>query len=121
MIPSCPPPLEHWPLDGLNLIEASAGTGKTWALCALYMRLLLECKLDVQQILVVTFTKAATAELRERIRLRIAQSLRDLKAQDHPDSDALGRLEHALESMDEAAIFTIHGFCQRALDDRPMA
>lgn len=121
VIPSCPPPLEHWPLDGLNLIEASAGTGKTWALCALYMRLLLECKLDVQQILVVTFTKAATAELRERIRLRIAQSLRDLKAQDHPDSDALGRLEHALESMDEAAIFTIHGFCQRALDDRPMA
>ena len=54
-------------LDGVNLIEASAGTGKTWTICELYLRLLLERKLSVQQILVVTFTNAATAELRDRI------------------------------------------------------
>jgi hypothetical protein len=59
------------PLDGLRLIEASAGTGKTWNICGLYLRLLLERNLEVQQILVVTFTNAATAELRERIRCRI--------------------------------------------------
>src|SRR5260363_328621 len=62
--------LNH-PLDGVQLIEASAGTGKTWTLCALYLRLLLEKKLDVGRILVVTFTRAAAAELRERIRARI--------------------------------------------------
>jgi len=58
------------PLDGINLIEASAGTGKTWAICGLYVRLLLEREFTVREILVVTFTKAATAELRERIRAR---------------------------------------------------
>ena len=56
------------PLDGTRLIEASAGTGKTWNLCGLYLRLLLQRALKVQDILVVTFTHAATAELRERIR-----------------------------------------------------
>ena len=61
-------------LDGINLIEASAGTGKTWNICGLYLRLLLERGLDVQQILVVTFTNAATAELRERIRTRIVET-----------------------------------------------
>ncbi|VVE19494.1 exodeoxyribonuclease V subunit beta [Pandoraea anhela] len=59
-------------LDGVCLIEASAGTGKTWNICALYVRLLLEKQLSVEQILVVTFTNAATAELRERIRGRLA-------------------------------------------------
>ncbi|MBN9094394.1 exodeoxyribonuclease V subunit beta [Pandoraea pnomenusa] len=59
-------------LDGVCLIEASAGTGKTWNICALYVRLLLEKQLTVEQILVVTFTNAATAELRERIRARLA-------------------------------------------------
>ncbi|HET7134971.1 MAG TPA: UvrD-helicase domain-containing protein, partial [Casimicrobiaceae bacterium] len=52
------------PLDGISLVEASAGTGKTWNICGLYLRLLLERALDVKQILVVTFTNAATAELR---------------------------------------------------------
>ncbi|MEF3065664.1 exodeoxyribonuclease V subunit beta [Pandoraea apista] len=62
----------HCNLDGICLIEASAGTGKTWNICALYVRLLLEKQLTVEQILVVTFTNAATAELRERIRGRLA-------------------------------------------------
>ena len=65
----------HCGLDGINLIEASAGTGKTWNICGLYLRLLLERDLEVQEILVVTFTNAATAELRERVRSRIVETL----------------------------------------------
>ena len=67
-----PTPLDvfNCPLDGISLIEASAGTGKTWNICGLYLRMLLEQDLDIQKILVVTFTNAATAELRERIRAR---------------------------------------------------
>ena len=49
------------PLAGIRQIEASAGTGKTWNICGLYLRLLLEARLEVQRILVVTFTNAATA------------------------------------------------------------
>jgi len=126
-------------LDGITLIEASAGTGKTWNICALYLRLLLERSLGVQQILVVTFTRAATAELRERIRSRIVTTLAQLRgAQDPHSPDGLfatellkslssrgefsqtqliGRLETALNLFDEAAIYTIHGFCQRVLTD----
>lgn len=128
------------PLDGINQIEASAGTGKTWNLCGLYLRLLLERALSVQQILVVTFTNAATAELRERIRGRIVETLRALQshdavtgdpfvatliatiiANDGDRTDMQQRLDLALQTFDEAAIFTIHGFCQRALADAPFA
>ncbi|MBL8377407.1 MAG: exodeoxyribonuclease V subunit beta [Burkholderiales bacterium] len=126
-------------LDGINLIEASAGTGKTWNICGLYLRLLLERGLDVQQILVVTFTNAATAELRERVRSRIVETLGFLRdgSEANPPHDpfvprlveAVGQrtgetrdrlaltLDKALQYFDEAAIFTIHGFCQRALAD----
>ncbi|MBQ1767376.1 MAG: UvrD-helicase domain-containing protein, partial [Aquincola sp.] len=126
------------PLGGINLIEASAGTGKTWNICGLYLRLLLERDLPVQHILVVTFTNAATAELRERIRSRLAEvlawlrgpqpaegadpfitglltALRDDAGLD--DATMAQRLHLALQTFDEAAIFTIHGFCQRALAD----
>ena len=58
------------PLTGINLIEASAGTGKTWTISWLYLRLVAEEGLRVDQILVVTYTEAATAELRDRIRKR---------------------------------------------------
>jgi exodeoxyribonuclease V beta subunit len=68
------------PLEGIRQIEASAGTGKTWNICGLYLRLLLEKRLEVQRILVVTFTNAATAELRERIRQRIVDTLAWLQA-----------------------------------------
>ena len=126
-------------LDGITLIEASAGTGKTWNICALYLRLLLERDFGVQQILVVTFTRAATAELRERIRSRIVTTLTQLRgAQDQSSPDGLfatellrslsvrvelsqtqliGRLETALNLFDEAAIYTIHGFCERVLTE----
>lgn len=128
------------PLEGLNLIEASAGTGKTWNICGLYVRLLVERELTVSQILVVTFTKAATAELRDRIRQRIVETLEALETGGGKSNDAfvndliahlrkqgrsegqiLARLKLARESFDEAAIFTIHGFCQRALGDAPFS
>ncbi|MBU1491494.1 MAG: exodeoxyribonuclease V subunit beta [Gammaproteobacteria bacterium] len=121
--------LLHDSFTGRTLIEASAGTGKTWTLTALYARLLLEKQLSVGQILVVTFTTAATAELRERIRLRLAELLavyeqgpgadallNELHAQ-YPDPASHRRLLLAVHGFDEAAIFTIHGFCQRALQD----
>src|SRR5260364_203328 len=109
--------LNH-PLDGVQLIEASAGTGKTWTLCALYLRLLLEKKLDVGRILVVTFTRAAAAELRERIRARSENSEDPLARRWLADGapqcqQAQLRLERALYHFDQAAIYTIHGFCQR--------
>jgi len=128
------------PLRGAALIEASAGTGKTWNICGLYLRLLLERELGVRQILVVTFTNAATAELRERIRARIGDTLGYLRASGPAAADPFvpaltaaleGRgitrqrmeqlLEQALQAFDEAAIFTIHGFCQRALAETPFA
>ena len=73
-------------LDGISLIEASAGTGKTWNICVLYLRLLLERGLRVQDILVVTFTRAATGELRERIRSRIVEMLAYLQGDASADA-----------------------------------
>ena len=60
------------PLNGLRLIEASAGTGKTFSLAGLYLRVIVEERASVREILVMTFTRAATQELRERIRARLA-------------------------------------------------
>ncbi|PTU74412.1 exodeoxyribonuclease V subunit beta [Pseudomonas mangrovi] len=117
------------PFAGRTLIEASAGTGKTWTLTALYARLLLERGLSVGQILVVTYTTAATAELRERIRARLAQllavyehgpgedALLNALQTRYPQAEHRRRLLLAVHGFDEAAIFTIHGFCQRALQD----
>ncbi|MFC4527626.1 exodeoxyribonuclease V subunit beta [Dyella halodurans] len=125
------------PLYDIQLIEASAGTGKTWTIAALYLRLVLgHGRTDAEpllpaQILVLTFTKAATAELRERIRERLGEAaeafrrdhasddfLRELIAA-YPDADARARaarqLELAAQWMDEAAIHTIHAWCQRML------
>ena len=67
------------PLQGMNLIEASAGTGKTMAISSLYLRLIIECDTPVNNILVVTYTRAATHELRQRIRQALQQTLRALK------------------------------------------
>jgi exodeoxyribonuclease V beta subunit len=104
-------------LDGLNLIEASAGTGKTYTLSALYLRLVLEYELSVDQILVVTYTRAATEELRDRLRQKLVDA-RDELDSSHPDQrKQFHRLNLAIQSFDEAAIYTIHGFCQRVLAD----
>ncbi|MGB0894849.1 MAG: exodeoxyribonuclease V subunit beta [Parashewanella sp.] len=124
------------PLSGRGLIEASAGTGKTYTISGLYLRLLLghggQNPMTCEQILVVTFTNAATEELRDRIRNRIRlayQAFLGLPCDDTfiidilsdineaEKSIALRRLDLALKSLDEAAIYTIHGFCQRILTD----
>jgi len=126
-------PLEL-PLHGVRLIEASAGTGKTWTIAALYVRAVLGHGLPQPllppQILVVTFTEAATQELRERIRARLVEAatafragesneplLGELIATYTPEQLAgcARRLELAAQWMDEAAIFTIHGWSQRML------
>lgn len=118
------------PLAGVNLIEASAGTGKTYNIEGLFMRLILERQLRVDQILVLTFTKAATEELRVRIRRKLVlakdafggKAIDDLLIKDlirrQPDSKKAGRrLHEALVDFDLAAVFTIHGFCQRVLHE----
>ena len=124
----------HIELSDMNLIEASAGTGKTYAIACLYLRLLIEKALSPERILVVTYTEAATKELRGRIRARIREALAVMDGAVTDDtflaglranadgmeiggSGARERLELALTSFDTAAIFTIHGFCLRALQD----
>ncbi|MCB1771220.1 MAG: UvrD-helicase domain-containing protein, partial [Candidatus Competibacteraceae bacterium] len=119
-------------LAGFNLIEASAGTGKTYTITALYARLVVEAHIPVNRILVVTYTNAATKELRDRIRNRLAQIRHAFlrgRADDEdelavrlldltPDRElAIRRLSNALRGFDESAIFTIHGFCKRVLGD----
>ena len=69
---------ENIPLEGIHLIEASAGTGKTYSIEGLYVRLI-ESGLRPDQILVVTFTEAATSELRDRIRSRLRKRQADLE------------------------------------------
>jgi exodeoxyribonuclease V beta subunit len=122
------------PLASTTLIEASAGTGKTYTITTLYLRCLLELPLDVRQILVVTYTNAATAELRDRVRQRIRdaqavfreresaedatlRSLLDARRERGNLAGDLVRLTQALQDFDEAAIFTIHGFCRRMLQE----
>ena len=120
------------PLSGTNLIEASAGTGKTFNIAGLYLRLILEKELEVDQVVVVTFTEAATGELRDRIRGRLAEAYRylaghevelspsevllpALKEKFENDTRKIRNLKVAVNDFDRAAIFTIHGFCQRML------
>jgi len=121
-------------LNGTKLIEASAGTGKTYAITGLYIRLVVEKELDVDKILVVTFTEAATRELRDRIRGRLLDALAAYENGSSDDEFLVGlvqkhtsegrdldkcrkRLALALHSIDLAAIYTIHGFCMRVLQD----
>ena len=118
------------PLSGINLIEASAGTGKTYAITGLFLRLILEKKLLIDQILVVTFTKAATAELKEKIRNILLQAKEAFLKGSSSDSFidhivkkaedpayCIQLIENALVDFDKAPIFTIHGFCQRLLQE----
>lgn len=135
-----PPLALAFPLRGSQLIEASAGTGKTFTISALYLRLVLGHGGDTHgfgrellppQILVVTFTDAATKELRERIRTRLAEAARFFR-EETPAPDSLidelreaylpeqwagcaNRLDIAAQWMDEAAVSTIHSWCQRML------
>jgi len=121
-------------LTGSNLIEASAGTGKTYAIACLFLRLVVEQGLLPENILVVTFTEAATKELKGRIRERLRMG-RDFFSGCGPEDEfsaallaganpcwpgrerAIERLDLALQTFDCAAISTIHGFCSRALQE----
>ncbi len=123
-----------FPLEGLSLIEASAGTGKTWTIARLYLRALLEQQRTVQEILVVTFTNAATQELRGRIRELIKtlldrvidpsgedrEGLDPLFGHRYGNDEARRLLQQALLDFDEAAIYSIHGFAQRAQGIYPL-
>ena len=129
-----------FPLHGSRLIEASAGTGKTWTIAALYLRLVLGHGFEAafarpllpSDILVMTFTRAATRELSNRVRERLVNAaawFRGELDETDPYLDQLAagytleserqvaahRLVLAAETMDEAAIFTIDAWCQRML------
>ena len=131
------------PLDGVRLIEASAGTGKTYTLATLVTRLVVERGLRIGEILAVTFTEAATQELRRRIRerLQLALEVQDAASTDAESSEAgltrqiidahlaqhdesrevlCRRLRQAVLETDLAAIFTINGFCQRVLREHAL-
>ena len=133
------------PLQGRILIEASAGTGKTWNIGLIYLRLLLERDLRVEQILVTTFTDAAAQELRERLRRRLIEAERTLESvagdsasaaavdesslQNYlaslcPDEDsrqrALRKIQLARTDLDRAPVSTIHALCQRIQRDYPL-
>lgn len=127
-------------LGGKTLVQASAGTGKTYNIQNVYLRLVVSDGLPVESLLVVTFTEAATHELRERLRTILAKCRDHLEgrlATEDPDRtrveavlalplkgdtavgktpDALSRVRLALMEFDNAAIFTIHAFCKRILD-----
>lgn len=120
-------------LSQSNLIEASAGTGKTYSIAILSLRLLLEENIPIQEILMVTFTKAAVAELETRIRafVRLAyNSCTGIASNDDTidalvldskrvrgEQETLFRLKNAILFLDETAILTIHSFCQRTLSE----
>lgn len=133
----------RFPLWGSRLIEASAGTGKTWTIAALYVRLVLghggpderfARPLLPAEILVMTFTRAATRELSDRIRARLLEAARCFRGEAEPDDkdvflqevlasyhegserkQAARRLALAAEGMDDAAVHTIDAWCQRML------
>lgn len=119
-------------LTGSNLIEASAGTGKTYSIAILVLRLLLEKNIAIKEILMVTFTKAAVAELEERIRLfvRLAykvaqgQSIKDAtitnlvkSITDKTPAEVEELLKEAVLFLDETSVLTIHSFCQQTLGE----
>ncbi|HYW35927.1 MAG TPA: exodeoxyribonuclease V subunit beta [Balneolaceae bacterium] len=122
--------------NGIHLIEASAGTGKTYNIASLYVRAIIETGMSVDEILVVTYTEAATKELRDRLMKRLRESIRVLdgakvdekigeedsflnelpKHVERPQK-AIQRLKSAVRSFDEAAVYTIHGFCHHTLQE----
>lgn len=130
------------PLDGRVLIEASAGTGKTYQIGLIYLRVLLERPLGVEQVIVATFTDAAAQELRDRLRLRLLEAERwllDRLDGRGPDSgsplhayldrhivddatarDGLRRIRLARADFDRAPILTIHALCQRIQREYPL-
>lgn len=120
-------------LAGINLIEASAGTGKTYSIALLVLRLIIEKEIPVKEILMVTFTKAAVAELEERIRLFVRKAHKQVQSQELKNDDignllasAIAQTSHqkvqdllknAVLFLDETSVLTIHSFCQLTLNE----
>lgn len=122
------------PGRGITLLEASAGTGKTFSIAALLTRYIAAGECSMDQVLIVTFTRNATSELRSRVRDRLAGAIRGLEGlvRGEPNADSedqlvsflaadstdvrlqLERLRRAMADFDLAEISTIHGFCDRA-------
>ncbi|HEB51806.1 MAG TPA: hypothetical protein ENI87_00985, partial [bacterium] len=121
--------LQDAPLDeGTVLLEASAGTGKTYTLTGVLVRMLLEGTVEhIEQALVVTFTVAAADELKNRLRAALQQALRVCQGERDTDpffaslaahgTRGAQRLRRALDEFDQASVMTIHGFCKRLLDE----
>jgi exodeoxyribonuclease V beta subunit len=117
--------------EGTTLLEASAGTGKTWTIGALCTRFVAEGVARLDEMLVVTFGRAASQELRERVRAQLVAAEHALAEPDSPTEDDLvrllrdadpeevrlrrQRLREALASFDGATIATTHQFCQLVL------
>ncbi|MFB6262538.1 MAG: UvrD-helicase domain-containing protein [Bradymonadaceae bacterium] len=124
-----PPTIEEIPTDRSSIVEASAGTGKTYTLEHLIVELVVEEETPIQNILVVTFTERATAELVERVRAIFERMVEREEGDDVDDGEphwvidppARRRLRDALFSFDRAPIYTIHGFCQRVLVEHAFA
>ncbi len=119
------------------LVEASAGTGKTYTIVGIYVRMLVEQGLKVDQLLTVTFTKKATAELRERILSRLRDCLLAVQDGDLVESgdeflsefqkrykgseSVISILKEAIQNFDDSQVFTIHGFCQKILQEEALS
>lgn len=126
-----------WSLHDVHIIEASAGTGKTYNIQTLFARQIIEKAIPVNSILVVTFTEAATKELIDRIRRILKNLLHYVKSGENLSGEnripeiiqkastdksfshkmIRQRIDKALKNFDDAAIYTIHGFCNRMLED----
>ena len=122
-------------LEGANIIEASAGTGKTFSIAVLVVRLLVEKNIPIDKMLLVTFTEAAAAELKERSIRFIREALQELDKEASSENiiielviknalndgikkeDIIKRLRTALLNIDEAKMCTIHSFCQQTLNE----
>ncbi|HSX10298.1 MAG TPA: UvrD-helicase domain-containing protein [Chlamydiales bacterium] len=113
------------PLFGPHLLEASAGTGKTFSIEHIFVRLVLE-SIEVEQILAVTFTRAATRELKARIRANLEKALHFIRESEPAweylqpylgSEEAIRNLSDALAGFERCQIFTIHGFCYRILSE----
>lgn len=117
-------------------IEANAGTGKTYTIVGLFVRLLIEKRLTIDQVLVMTFTKKATAELRDRIFQRLRETVNFLKTGEKAENEFMEGLEEflkdddrdevikhlrlAIQNFDESQVYTIHSFCQKILGEEAL-
>ena len=132
------------PIDGTSLIEASAGTGKTYGIALLFTRLILLENISIEKIAVLTFTVAATAELKTRLRSRLNEVKHYMQDGQYPNSENIDnqdlqrlfvyaqdkkisaqelylRVHRALIDFDKAGIYTIHAFCRSILNEEAFA